>query len=210
MELRRKIGHRAQRTGFYAESKFSNWTKYGPAHSEAHRVLKMFEKDLEKNDGILVKSVPVNSPSLFMPVSEQDVIETLSEIPRHFLRGLKAVFLLGGSRRQLKSSDRSFFYGSYAWGYIWLYPFPFSRMMETWSRLPKPSVRREYERVGVVWQPVQGGWLRMFSQEALRKFYLRDVLIHEIGHHIDRFTKRDHRSSEAFAHWIASSVGFGK
>ncbi len=43
-----------------------------------------------------------------------------------------------------------------------------------------------------------------FDLESLRRFYLYDVLIHEIGHHVERDTGRGPGpASERFAKWFA-------
>jgi hypothetical protein len=42
-----------------------------------------------------------------------------------------------------------------------------------------------------------------FTEESLREFYRRDVLPHEIGHHVDR----DGPPSEGFARWFATQYG---
>jgi len=145
-----------------------------------------------------------------MPVTEAEVAETLAAVPEHFLSGLRAVFLLGGSRRQELSSGRLFVFGRYGSGCVFLHAFPLARMREKWRSLPKPSVRREYERAGATWEQKADGWVRVFTAESLRAFYLRDVLIHEIGHHIDRFSQKDRRASESFATWVASEFGYAK
>ena len=42
-------------------------------------------------------------------------------------------------------------------------------------------------------------------QMALRRFYLLDVLLHELGHHVGRLDDRhkDRKTAERFADWFA-------
>jgi len=51
---------------------------------------------------------------------------------------------------------------------------------------------------------VKQGWCVEFTEESLRAFYLLDVLLHELGHHVDeRVWSRDVQSAERFAEWFA-------
>ena len=52
-------------------------------------------------------------------------------------------------------------------------------------------------------------WIYRFTDDAIRRFYLWDVLVHEIGHHVDRFhPDRSTKRSERFAEWFARTYGF--
>jgi hypothetical protein len=46
-----------------------------------------------------------------------------------------------------------------------------------------------------------------FNLDTLKDFYLTDVLVHEIGHHVDRERRVDHHTEEAFANWFAQEHG---
>ena len=63
-------------------------------------------------------------------------------------------------------------------------------------------VRRE--RAGILGTAERDGYVLQFSEDTLRAFYLRDVLLHEIGHHVDRsnfFSKKD-AAAERYAKWF--------
>jgi hypothetical protein len=58
--------------------------------------------------------------------------------------------------------------------------------------------------MGAEWKPDHSGWWLIFSESSIRQFYLFDVLLHEIGHHVDRRSRRrDTASSERYAEWFA-------
>jgi len=43
-----------------------------------------------------------------------------------------------------------------------------------------------------------------FTETSLSRFYLYDVLLHELGHHVDRRERQhDRRASENYAKWFA-------
>jgi hypothetical protein len=63
----------------------------------------------------------------------------------------------------------------------------------------RPRIRREGSH-----------WLAEVDERELRDFYLYDVLLHEVGHHVD-FRRngcrwlRSRRKEERFANWFAAS-----
>jgi hypothetical protein len=49
-----------------------------------------------------------------------------------------------------------------------------------------------------------GRWFLQFTEASLRRFYLCDVLLHELAHHIDERTfSRPTDAAERFAEWFA-------
>jgi len=66
-------------------------------------------------------------------------------------------------------------------------------------------VLREFTRAGAELQASGGGWRIVFGDESLRRFYLSDVLVHEIGHHVDRSRNyKDVESAERYATWFVT------
>ena len=107
------------------------------------------------------------------PCSAREVEAQLLSCSPEFLKGLRAVFILSGTTKQLKSWGRvTTFYGHYWNKCVFLHAYPF-------------------------------GWTDL---DTLRRFYLRDVLMHEMGHHVDsqNVTKK---ARERFAEWFASKHG---
>jgi hypothetical protein len=66
---------------------------------------------------------------------------------------------------------------------------------------------QEYTRAGAVWEQVSRGWVCRFTAESLRSFYLNDVLIHEIAHHVDRHNRKSDDAAERFAHGFVRMFG---
>jgi hypothetical protein len=152
---------------------------------------------------------PVRDPFV-MPVTRRDLRRTLDRVPARHTRGLKGVFLLGGTRKQQKVFFSELYcYGTYWNECIFLHPYPRNRMNMYFSRSPKPSLLEEYRRVGalVTRGDQEGVWVR-FRRETLKHFYLRDVFMHELGHHADRDHDKSHHRSEGFADWFANEYGF--
>ena len=107
------------------------------------------------------------------PCSAREVEAQLTNCPAEFIKGLRAVFILPGTKRQLKSwGTATTFYGHYWNRCVFLHAYPFLRA----------------------------------ELVSLRRFYLRNVLMHEIGHHLDT-RNLPYKDRELFAQRFARDHG---
>jgi hypothetical protein len=197
-----------ERSNWYSQSKFSNWTPFDPYWSEAKSTrhgkpsATVSRRDSEHSLPIYTRSI---HEEFLLPATAEDVREILSKIPLEFLSGLDGVFLLGGSSKQAKAL-KLFHYGSYSRGSVYLHPFPKVLLVQHFTKPLDPARAQEYENAGAEIHHVDGAYEVRFSESSLRQFYLFDVLLHEIGHHIDaRVFSRPSADAERFAKWFASA-----
>jgi hypothetical protein len=136
---------------------------------EIQAIFKRFDGRIAKNPKFpkIIDFEPLEG--FIRPCRAKEVEAKLRTCPAEFLKELRAVFILPGTRKQLKSYHPSMsFYGHYWRCCIFLHAFPFGRASLTW----------------------------------LRQFYIRDVLMHELGHHVDIIndsTEKRERFAEQFA-----------
>ncbi len=143
-----------------------------------------------------------------MPVTPDEVRRKLNSLPTHFLKELKGVMLLGGSNKQLKTARGNLScFGAYFDEVIFLFPFPKKEITTCCVTLPPPHLKKDYEKAGAIYFFKKQKWYRYFSKKALKTFYLNDVLVHELGHHVDRNTKNE-RKAEGYAEWFAREYGY--
>lgn len=195
------------RSGFWCENKCTNLTPYSPYFSQADKLVNAYWGQLETaTEPFLYESEPATG--FIQPLTLADIKKLLAYLPEVFFTGLRGIFLCPGSKKQGKFS--SIIYGSYSDFYrvIMIFPFPES-MCLFYRTQPKPSVCHEYERHGAIWKKEGRLWKLEFSLEALRSFYIRDVLIHELGHHVDNLVLRikNLNHCERFAEWFALEFG---
>jgi hypothetical protein len=94
------------------------------------------------------------------------------------------------------------------WGSaIYLYPLEES-LVEYFDRPPRPLLMNEVRMYGGRWEcSGTGSWKLIWSEQAIRDFYLNNILIHELGHLVD-----DRNSSygerERYAEWFAVHYGY--
>ena len=200
------------RSNAYSKSRFTNWARFNPFDSEAKSVSRQklpyaaFEPPAS-GASVSIHVLPLH-PDFVRPCEPEAVAMVLSRVPTVFQERLRAVWLLGGNGKQSRAAFGPLFhYGCYDGESIYLHAFPRRLLRSTSRRLPKPSVMQEYERAGATLVKSSQGWELSFDTISLRSFYLYDVLLHEIGHHVDsRVFARDNRSAERYANWFARTV----
>lgn len=97
---------------------------------------------------------------------------------------------------------RSLTYGMYFRNRIYLFPVPAQRLADGWRCSSNPAEIQKYVAFGAqVRSSGHRGITIAFDEESLRRFYLYDVLLHEIGHHVDR--RRKFGGAERYARWFA-------
>jgi hypothetical protein len=204
-------GKSGPRSNMYSRSRCSNWALFDPFEEEADRVLRTIrpiaELPLAEGERCLIYLAPVDA-RFIQPVTVDEVVEVLTSVPGVFLRELKSLLILGGTSKQDKlATGRAFHYGCYRAGRICLHAFPKRTLVQNLRRPHKPSTRQAYERMGARYRLERGQWRLEFDMESLRRFFLYDVLLHEVGHHVDRRNRyKATRQSERFAVWFADAT----
>jgi hypothetical protein len=193
-----------QRSGLYSEQRFTNWSTHDPYWSELETLPRKMrpqaEVEREAQPALGVYDWPV-AERFLRPCTPEDVAGVLGTIPSEFLTDLTGVFLLGGTTRQ-RGLTKKVTYGMYGRGRIFLFAYSEKLLTQKWSKMPKPSTAKEYTKFGgSLVSDGKGGALLTFDESSLRLFYLYDVLLHEVGHHINRFNSAD--DTERYARWFA-------
>jgi hypothetical protein len=161
------------RSNRYSEDRSTNWSEYEPWWLEVQSVFKRFDGRIAKRPAFpkIIELEPLDG--FIRPCTAKEVEARLTRCSREFLEGLRAVFILSGTTKQLKSWRRSTaYYGHYWRSCVFLHAYPFG-----WADL--------------VW---------------LRRFYLRNVLMHEVGHHVDSWNMHK-KDRERFAEQFARTHG---
>ena len=136
------------------------------------------------------------------PVTPSEAAERVAELPAKFTRGLQVVQFSPMTRKR-----RLFPCYGMQWGpAVYLYPIE-ETLVETYVRPPLPQQQIEAKMHGGRWIEDEGLWKLVWSEAAIRDYYLNNILIHEIGHlNDDRNTNFADR--ERFANWFATEYGY--
>jgi hypothetical protein len=136
-------------------------------------------------------------------LTPDEIRSRLAELPAHFIEPLEVVQLSRMTRKKL-----SFPCYGMQWGpSIYLYPVEES-LVERFNCPPKPAQLIEAKMYGGCWeQEGRGAWKLVWTEAALKDYYLNNILIHELGHLLDdRNTRSVDR--ERFAEWFATAYGY--
>jgi len=159
------------RSNAYSESKFTNWAEYDPFFAEARAAFKRYDGKISHAPIFPhIITIKTQFPDFIHACNRAEVRTRLERMPPASRKDLRAVFLLAGTRKQEKS---------------W------------WSNLGCYGM---YWRSCVFLCAHPFHLPSGYTLDDLRRFYLDDVLVHEIAHHLDRERMVDDKAKEAFAH----------
>jgi hypothetical protein len=136
------------------------------------------------------------------PVTADEVRRRIESLPRRFTGQLDVVQFSSMTRKR-----RLFPCYGMQWGTaVYLYPIEES-LVETYFRPPGPQQLVEARMFGGRWSQFGNEWRLVWTEAAIKDFYLNNVLIHEIGHVVDT-RNTNQRDRERFANWFAIEYGY--
>ncbi|MGI9456939.1 MAG: hypothetical protein ACR2NU_10275 [Aeoliella sp.] len=135
-------------------------------------------------------------------LTPEDVRGRLAEVPAEFLDDLEVVQLSRMTRKK-----QSFPCYGMQWGSaLYLYPIEES-LTETFFKPPQPTFTNEARMYGGRWKQEGTVWTLHWTLDAIRDFYLNNILIHELGHLLDE-RNSTYADRERYAEWFAIQYGY--
>lgn len=136
-------------------------------------------------------------------VTPADVRARLAELPAEFIASLEVVQFSRMTRKK-----QSFPCYGMQWGSaLYLYPIEIG-LVEQYDSPPRPSQANEARMYGGRWvHEGPGKWKLVWTEAAIRDFYLNNILIHELGHLLDDRNERA-VDRERYAEWFAVRYGY--
>ena len=136
-------------------------------------------------------------------LSPADIRARLAQLPSSFVRDLEIVQLSRMTRKK-----HSFPCYGMQWGAtLYLYPME-DNLIEYYNCPPTPNQVNEARMYGGLWQQESSNtWKLVWTEEAVRDFYLNNILIHELGHLVDARNTR-YIDRERYAEWFAVEYGY--
>jgi hypothetical protein len=136
-------------------------------------------------------------------LTPQQIRDRLAGLPGEMVEPLEVIQL-----SQMTRKKQSFPCYGMQWGStLYLYPIEES-LTEYYGRPPKPSQINEAQMYGGRW--VSDGpqdWHLVWTEAAIRDYYLNNILIHELGHLLDQ-RNRSYTDRERYAEWFAIEHGY--
>lgn len=136
----------------------------------------------------------VDNPSrdFYFPVTVDEVKKVLKQLPKEHIDHLTHIWF-----QKIKKSDYlngKTFQGSFICGsgvyLIVLHPFPTDNKMRFGKTKPIKKILNFYKNYTAELHEDNDGWFLQWTEETIKKYYMDNLLLHEIGHSIDSFYKR--------------------
>ncbi|HEX3872117.1 MAG TPA: hypothetical protein VHV77_16850 [Pirellulales bacterium] len=135
-------------------------------------------------------------------LTPEEVRARLAELPEEFVAPLEVVQF-----SQMTRKKQSFPCYGMQWGStLYLYPIE-TGLTEYYDRPPKPHLVNEARMYGGRWEHDRQGWRLVWTEQAIKDFYLNNILIHELGHLLDNRNSRS-IDRERYAEWFAIRYGY--
>ena len=135
-------------------------------------------------------------------VTPDEVRARLLQLPPHFLRPLEVLQFSRMTRKK-----QSFPCYGMQWGStLYLYPIE-EGLVEYYDHPPQPNQVIEARMYGGKWMQEGNLWKLVWTEEAIKDFYLNNILIHELGHLLDDRNSGYH-DRERFAEWLRLEYGY--
>ena len=136
-------------------------------------------------------------------VTPAEVRARLDDLPQRFIESLEVIQF----SRMTRKKQRFPCYGMQWGSTIYLYPIE-DTLVEYYAAPPKPSQVNEARMYGGRWvHEAPDAWKLVWSERAVKDFYLNNILIHELGHLLDNRNSRS-VDRERYAEWFALHYGY--
>lgn len=154
----------------------------------------------------------VENPSrdFYFPVTVDEVKDVFARLPKAHTDHLTHVWFQKIKKKDYV--DQQTFQGCFIAGsgvyLIVLHPFPVDNKMRLGKRKPTLGLLRYYKNFTTALKEDDDGWYLEWTEENIKKYYLENLLLHEIGHSIDSFYKRywSKAASQKREHWADNYV----
>jgi hypothetical protein len=192
----------------FSGSKVTNLASFQPYYSATEKIYTKYFERFKNRTSPWVQIETIHDDFVF-PVTKDDIISVIENLPTKFITGIKAILVPSGSKKQIKALKRLLVYGEYWQECVFLHPYPKILMNQIFDKKPNPQLIQEYQRTGAHIK-TKGTRIEIrFDEASLKKYYLYDILMHEIGHHNDQFFgAKPRKSRESFADWFAMEYGY--
>lgn len=136
-------------------------------------------------------------------LTPDEVRNRLAQLPAQFVKPLQVVHFAQMTRKKRRSPCYGMQWGST----IYLYPIEVD-LIEHYDNPPRPGQLIEAQMYGGQWEEGPAGhWRLVWTESAIKDFFLNNILIHELGHLLDGRNSRT-VDRERYAEWFAIEHGY--
>lgn len=152
------------------------------------------------------------SRDFFFPIGSSEILRELAHLPRRDWRGITHIWFRRFKKTEYEANELPLAEFSCGSGVrlITLYPWP--RRLEWCHGYKKPpaAMRRVLDRYDAELMIRDGEWVSRWEESRLKDFYLEHLLFHEIGHHVDRYSRHWSKANRRILEEAADQYAFSK
>ncbi len=152
------------------------------------------------------------SRDYFFPVGPAEIQKELAQLPQKDWSNITHIWFRRFKKAEYEANELPLAEFSYGSGVqlITIYPWPRSFEWHHGPKKPAAPRCRILERYGAELSDRGGEWISKWEESGLKDFYIEHLLFHEIGHHVDWYSrawsKANRRSLEEAADQYAFSM----
>ncbi|MEO1514093.1 MAG: hypothetical protein AAFV95_03745 [Bacteroidota bacterium] len=143
------------------------------------------------------------SRDFYHPVSPEEIKAFLSTFHEFQAQEISYIWLRKQSHKEYEKEDS--LQGCYIWGenvrLIVLYSFPKDNKMSFGKRKPTAKILRWYQEYCTDLREEKDNWYLQWNEKDIKEYYLNGLLLHEIGHHVDKVYKYGQASQAKAEKW---------
>jgi hypothetical protein len=151
------------------------------------------------------------SRDYFFPIGPDEIQRELAHLPRKDWSRITHIWFRRFKKAEYEANELPLAEFSCGSGVHLITIYPWPRSLEWYHGHKKPTAPmcRLFDRYGSELVARGGEWISKWEESSLKDFYIEYLLFHEIGHHVDRYSrtwsKANHRSLEEAADQYAFS-----
>lgn len=152
------------------------------------------------------------SRDFFFPIGVEDVRRELARLPRAEWSGITHVWFRRFKKSEYEAGElplAEFCCGSGV-RLITLYPWPRSLEWNHGEKNPNATLRRVLARHGAELSVRGGEWISSWDEPGLRGFYVEHLLLHEVGHHVDWYSRNWSKANRRVLESAANQYAFSR
>ena len=152
------------------------------------------------------------SRDYFFPIGVDEVRRELADLPKNDWRGITHLWFRRFKKTEYESNElplAEFVCGSGV-RLIILYPWPRDLIWRHGKKKPSAALRRTITRYGADLSLKKHDWASIWDETSLKEFYIEFLLFHEIGHHVDYYSRHWSKANCRILEEAADQYAFSK
>ena len=165
-----------------------------------------------QGDSLPIYIIDNPSRDYFFPIGPDEIRRELAHLPRKDWSEITHIWFRRFKKTEYEANELPLAEFSCGSGVrlITLYPWPRSFEWIHGDKMPSATISRILGRYGANISFRSGEWVSRWTEPTLKNFYIEYLLFHEIGHHVDWYSRHWSKANRRKLEEAADQYAFGK